>query len=131
MYIQCSLSAQTGHTTCSKSILHDQCNSGQLRAHSKHTQSTLRTHSEYRVFAETNRSVFLLVFCWSAYQLRGDLSRFYRFVRFIVCAIFYTFHPQQLPRYWKAFCRNARVVFIIMNSLNCKSAQPRPLTQPG
>ena len=53
MYIQCSLSARTGHTTCSKSILHDQCNSGQLRAHSKHThdsghtQSTLRTHSGY------------------------------------------------------------------------------------
>ena len=36
-----------------------------------------------------------------------------------------------LATYWEAFCKNARVVFIILICSNCKSAQPRPLTQPG
>ena len=34
------------HNTRSKSLLHDQCKSGQLRAHSGHTLGTLREHSE-------------------------------------------------------------------------------------
>ena len=36
-----------------------------------------------------------------------------------------------LATYWEAFCKNARVVFIILICSNCKSAQPRPLAQPG
>ena len=51
IFTQPNASALQCHNICSK-LLHDQCNSGQLLAHSKHTQSILWTHSEH-----TRRSI--------------------------------------------------------------------------